>query len=217
TKLGNADARVAVEAVVTETLTAYMADLNNTQICTKILEKAVSAARVRDASRKAKKMERAKSKLENSPLVGKLSACSGRKPELNELFIVEGDSAGGSAKQGRDRKFQAILPLRGKPLNVEKKRVDQVLANEEFRSIITALGAGFDDSFVIKNLKYNKIIILSDADQDGGHIRAILITFFYRYFKDLITDGHLYIGRPIISDLNAIGRSRLRCIGSFFL
>ncbi|MEG0251889.1 MAG: DNA topoisomerase subunit B [Christensenellaceae bacterium] len=196
TKLGNADARVAVEAVVTETLTAYMADLNNTQICTKILEKAVSAARVRDASRKAKKMERAKSKLENSPLVGKLSACSGRKPELNELFIVEGDSAGGSAKQGRDRKFQAILPLRGKPLNVEKKRVDQVLANEEFRSIITALGAGFDDSFVIKNLKYNKIIILSDADQDGGHIRAILITFFYRYFKDLITDGHLYIGRP---------------------
>ncbi|MEG2188710.1 MAG: DNA topoisomerase subunit B [Christensenella sp.] len=196
TKLGNADARVAVEAVVTEKLTAFMADLNNTQICTKILEKAVGAAHVRDAARKAKKMERAKSKLENSPLVGKLSACTGRKAEQNELFIVEGDSAGGSAKQGRDRRFQAILPLRGKPLNVEKKRVDQVLANEEFRSIITALGAGFDDGFVAANMKYNKIIILADADQDGGHISAILITFFYRYFKDLITDGHLYIGRP---------------------
>ena len=196
TKLGNAEARVAVEAVVTEKLSAFMSDLNNTQMCTKILEKAISAAKVRDAARKAKKMERAKNKLESAPLVGKLSACTGRKAELNELFIVEGDSAGGSAKQGRDRRFQAILPLRGKPLNVEKKRVDQVLANEEFRSIITALGAGFDDSFVLKNMKYNKIIILADADQDGGHIRAILITFFYRYFKDLITDGHLYIGRP---------------------
>ena len=196
TKLGNAEARVAVEAVVTEKLSAFMADLNNTQICTKILEKAIGAARVRDAARKAKKMERAKNKLETSPLVGKLSACTGRKPELNELFIVEGDSAGGSAKQGRDRRFQAILPLRGKPLNVEKKRVDQVLANEEFRSIITALGAGFDDSFNIRNIKYNKVIILADADQDGGHISTILITFFYRYFKELITDGHLYIGRP---------------------
>ncbi|WP_434542795.1 DNA gyrase/topoisomerase IV subunit B [Christensenella massiliensis] len=196
TKLGNAEARVAVEAVVTEKLSAFMADLNNTQICTKILEKAIGAARVRDAARKAKKMERAKNKLETSPLVGKLSACTGRKPELNELFIVEGDSAGGSAKQGRDRRFQAILPLRGKPLNVEKKRIDQVLANEEFRSIITALGAGFDDSFNIRNIKYNKVIILADADQDGGHIRTILITFFYRYFKELITDGHLYIGRP---------------------
>ncbi len=196
TKLGNQEARIAVEAIVTEKLSAIMADLNNTQMCTKILEKAISAARAREAARKAKKNERTKNKLEGSPLVGKLSACSGRNPDLNELFIVEGDSAGGSAKQGRDRRIQAILPLRGKPLNVEKKRVEQVLANEEFRSIITALGAGFDDSFVIDNLKYNKIIILSDADQDGAHIRAILITFFYRYFKPLITEGHLYIGKP---------------------
>lgn len=196
TKLGNAEARTAVEAVVSEQLSAYMADLNNTQVCTKILEKAIAAAKVRDAARKAKKMERAKNKLDSSPLVGKLAACTGRNPAKNELFIVEGDSAGGSAKQGRDRRFQGILPLRGKPLNVEKKRMDQVLANEEFRSIITALGAGFGDSFDLKNLKYDKVIILADADQDGGHIRAILITFFYRYFKELITDGHLYIGRP---------------------
>jgi DNA gyrase subunit B len=196
TKLGNAEARTAVEAVVAEQLSAYMADLNNTQICNKILEKAISASKVRDAARKAKKMERAKNKLDGSPLVGKLAACTGRNPEKNELFIVEGDSAGGSAKQGRDRRFQGILPLRGKPLNVEKKRMDQVLQNEEFRSIITALGAGFGDDFDIDNLKYNKVIILADADQDGGHIRAILITFFYRYFKELITEGHLYIGRP---------------------
>ncbi|MGI6153278.1 MAG: DNA gyrase/topoisomerase IV subunit B [Christensenellaceae bacterium] len=196
TKLGNQEARTAVEAVVAERLAEYMADLNNTQVASKIIDKAVSAAKVRDAARKAKKMERAKSKLDRSPLVGKLAACTGKKPELNELFIVEGDSAGGSAKQGRDRRFQGILPLRGKPLNVEKKRMDQVLANEEFRSIITALGAGFGDDFDVKSLKYNKVVILADADQDGGHIRAILITFFYRYFKELITDGHLYIGRP---------------------
>lgn len=196
TKLGNAEVRTAVEALVTDKLTEYTADLNNAAVCARILEKAVAAAHAREAARKAKKMERAKNKLETAPLVGKLAACTGKKPELNELFIVEGDSAGGSAKQGRDRRFQGILPLRGKPLNVEKKRVDQVLANEEFRSLITALGAGFDDTFNIDNLKYNKIILLADADQDGGHIQTILITFFYRYFKQLILDGHLYIGRP---------------------
>ncbi len=193
TRLGNAEARTAVEAVVTETLTAYVEDLRNQKVVTAICEKAAQAARAREAARKAKTLSREKSKLDSAPLVGKLAACTGRKPELNELFIVEGDSAGGSAKQGRDRSFQAILPLRGKPLNSEKKRLEQVLANEEFRTIITALGTGIDSDFNIKNLKYNRIIIMADADQDGAHIRAILLTFFYRYMRQLIQQGHVYI------------------------
>ena len=194
TKLGNTEARPAVETVVTEKLTPFMEDLKNSDVANQIADKAIKAAKVREAARKAKATAREKNKLENAPLVGKLSSCTGHNAEINELFIVEGDSAGGSAKQGRDRRFQAILPLRGKPLNVEKKRLDQVLQNEEFRSIITALGTGIGEDFDISGLKYNKVIILSDADQDGAHIRAILLTFFYRYMKDLITDGHVYIG-----------------------
>ena len=196
TRLGNTEARPAVEYVMNEMLVPLLEDLKNADTANKIAEKAMKAAHVRETARKAKNMAREKSKLENAPLVGKLSSCTGRNALLNELFIVEGDSAGGSAKQGRDRRFQAILPLRGKPLNVEKKRLDQVLANEEFRSIITALGTGIGESFNLANLKYNKIIILSDADQDGAHIRAILLTFFYRYMRELIMDGHVYIGQP---------------------
>ncbi len=196
TRLGNTEARPATEAVVYEQLTHYLEDLRNAQTANAMADKALKAARVREAARKAKNVARETSRLESAPLVGKLSSCTGRNPQKNELFIVEGDSAGGSAKQGRDRAFQAILPLRGKPLNVEKKRLDQVLANDEFRSIITAIGTGIGKSFDISGLKYDKIIILSDADQDGAHIRAILLTFFYRYMKQLITEGHVYMGMP---------------------
>ena len=196
TKLGNTEARTAVESVVTDELPPILENLKNADLSNAIADKAVKAARAREAARKAKSMAREKSKLENAPLVGKLSSCTGRNAEINELFIVEGDSAGGSAKQGRDRRFQAILPLRGKPLNVEKRRLEQVLENDECRSIITALGTGIGEDFELKNLKYNKVIILSDADQDGAHIRALLLTFFYRYTRELSTSGHVYMGMP---------------------
>ncbi len=195
-KLGNPEARIAVEAIISEQLSTYLEDLRNGEVVSKVLEKAMRAAQVREATRKAKRLAREKNKLDSAPLIGKLASCSGKKAAQNELFIVEGDSAGGSAKQGRDRKFQAILPLRGKPLNAEKKRLDQVLANDEFRIIIAALGTGIDEDFNIKSLKYDKVIILSDADQDGAHIRAILLTFFFRYMRGLITGGHVFIGKP---------------------
>jgi DNA gyrase subunit B len=196
TRLGNTEARAAVESIVQEELMPILENLKNAELAGIIADKAVKAAKAREAARRAKSMAREKSKLENAPLVGKLSSCTGRNPEQNELFIVEGDSAGGSAKQGRDRRFQAILPLRGKPLNVEKRRIEQVLENDECRSIITALGTGIGEDFELKNLKYHKVIILSDADQDGAHIRALLLTFFYRYTKELITSGHVYMGMP---------------------
>ena len=195
-KLGNTEVRPAVETYVYAKMSEYLENLKNGEVAGIMVEKGLRACKAREAARKAKEVIRAKNSLEAAPLVGKLSACTGRHPEENEMFIVEGDSAGGSAKQGRDRRFQAILPLRGKPLNVEKKRIDQVLANDEFRSIITALGTGIGEDFDIKNLKYYKVIILSDADQDGAHIRAILLTFFYRYMRELITDGHVFIGMP---------------------
>ena len=195
-RLGNTEVRPLVEAITIEQLSLYLEDLKNQDQATHIVEKAVQAARVREAARKARDVARQKNQLEAAPLVGKLSSCTGRDAARNELYIVEGDSAGGSAKQGRDRRFQAILPLRGKPLNAEKKRLDQVLANEEFRSIITALGTGIGEDFDLSHLKYNRVVILSDADQDGAHIRAILLTFFFRYMRGLITEGHVYIGMP---------------------
>jgi len=196
TKLGNSEARTALESIVSEQFGHYIEQPSNGEIARIVIEKAIKAAKVREAARKAREIMRKKDSLEGASLVGKLASCTGRDPRLNELFIVEGDSAGGSAKQGRDRQFQAILPLRGKPLNVEKKRLDQVLSNEEFGTIITALSTGIGEDFNIDNLKYHKVIILSDADQDGAHIRAILLTFFFRYMKELITNGHLYIGLP---------------------
>ena len=196
TKLGNPEVKTAMEYAVIEQLGIFSANKKNASVLEAIIGKAVSASKVRKAAKKAKELARASKSIDGLNLVGKLSACTGRKAELNELYIVEGDSAGGSAKQARDRSYQAVLPLRGKPLNVEKKKLDQILANEEIRSIISALGTGILGDFNLDNLKYNKVIILSDADTDGAHIRAILLTFFYRYMRSLVNEGHVYIGMP---------------------
>ena len=196
TKLGNPAARIAIEALVSQLLGDYFADPKNEDVGEAILKKGLLAAKVREAARKEKEITRAKNAIDNFNLVGKLTPCTGKKPENNELFIVEGDSAGGTCKQARARSYQAILPLRGKPLNAEKKRIDQVLANEEIRTLISALGSGIGEDFNVDNLNYHKVIILSDADVDGYHIRAILLTFFFRYMKDLITEGHVFIGLP---------------------
>ena len=196
TKLGNPEAKPEVEAIVYNELTKLVLKNDNKKAFEAIINKAKGAMKEREAIRKTKELARHKSNAENTMLIGKLANCSGRKPELNEIFIVEGDSAGGSAKQGRDRFFQAILPLRGKPLNVEKKRLEQALQNEEIRTIIGALGTGISENFDISNLKYHKIIILADADQDGEHIKCILLTFFYRYMRELITSGHVFLGMP---------------------
>ncbi len=196
TKLGNVEARSRVESVCVQGLNEFFASKKNYNIGNSIIEKAKGAARVRAAMKKAKDTTRMKNSIESSQLIGKLASCTSRNADINEIFIVEGDSAGGTAKQGRDRYYQAILPLRGKPLNSEKKRIDQVLANEEVRTIIGAIGTGIGEDFKLENLKYNKIIILSDADQDGMHIRCILLTFFFRYMRPLITNGNIYVGMP---------------------
>lgn len=195
-KLGNVEVRPAVESVTIDWLNEIAKNKKLVKSFDAIIEKATSAAKEREAVRKTKELNRAKSGADSTRLLGKLAGCSSKDAKLNEIFIVEGDSAGGSAKEGRDRKHQAILPLRGKPLNTEKKSQVEVLKNEEIKTIISALGTGMGEDFNIENLNYDKVIILSDADQDGYHIRCILLTFFYRYMKKLITDGHVYIGMP---------------------
>lgn len=196
TKLGNTEARPAVEGTVIEGLNSLQSVRGYKKTMEEIIKKAQGAAKSRLAAKTAKENARAKNSIDGLTLIGKLAACSGRKPELNEMFIVEGDSAGGTAKQARVRQYQSILPLRGKPLNVEKKKLGQILENEEIRTMISAIGAGIDPDFKMDKINYHKVIILSDADQDGMHIRCILLTFFFRYMRPLVNGGHVYIGMP---------------------
>ena len=194
TKLGNSDVKGIVDSLVTDGLAEYFEE--NPKVANIILEKALLAQRAREAAKKARELTRRKNALEVSTLPGKLADCSEKNPSACEIYIVEGDSAGGSAKQGRDRSFQAILPLRGKILNVEKARLAKILKNNEIISLVTAIGTGVSEDFDLESARYHKVIIMTDADVDGAHIRTLLLTMFFRYMRPLIDAGYVYIAQP---------------------
>ena len=209
TKLGNSEVTGLVQSAVNETLATFLEE--NPSVAKAILEKCVSASRAREAARKARELVRKKNSLEGSTLPGKLADCSGKDPEQCEVYIVEGDSAGGSAKQGRDRRFQAILPLWGKMLNVEKSRADKIYNNDKLQPVILAVGAGIGADFDITKIRYGKVIIMADADVDGAHIRTLLLTFFFRYMRPLIENGNVYLAQPPLYKLSKKGMQDIYC------
>ena len=209
TKLGNSEVTGVVQSMVNEALSAFLEE--NPSVAKSILEKCISASRAREAARKARELARKKSNLETSTLPGKLADCSSKNPDECEVYIVEGDSAGGSAKQGRDRKFQAILPLWGKMLNVEKSRADKIYGNDKLNPVILAVGAGIGSDFDVTKIRYGKVIIMADADVDGAHIRTLLLTFFFRYMRPLIENGNVYLAQPPLYKLSKKGMEDKYC------
>jgi len=209
TKLGNSEVTGVVQSMVNEALSAFLEE--NPNVAKAILEKCISASRAREAARKARELVRKKSSLETSTLPGKLADCSSKNADECEVYIVEGDSAGGSAKQGRDRKFQAILPLWGKMLNVEKARADKIYGNDKLNPVIVAIGAGIGSEFDVTKIRYGKVIIMADADVDGAHIRTLLLTFFFRYMRPLIENGNVYLAQPPLYKLSKKGMTDVYC------
>ena len=209
TKLGNSEVTGAVQSVMNEELSAFLEE--NPAVAKAVLEKCISASRAREAARKARELVRRKNVLESTTLPGKLADCSSNKPEECEVYIVEGDSAGGSAKQGRDRKFQALLPLWGKMLNVEKSRADKIYNNDKLQPVILAVGAGIGADFDITKIRYGKVIIMADADVDGAHIRTLLLTFFFRYMRPLVENGNVYLAQPPLYKLARKGMKDVYC------